>query len=93
LLPDADRLAGRLIIAPPSADSCPWALARIRSKVTFKLFSQLPVQRGQQTFPASSESAMLPWALMASCQIAMRKVDGWESLAQKSANQTIDLAA
>jgi len=33
--------------------------------------------------------AML-WALLASGQITMRKVDGWRSLA---ADQTIDLAA
>jgi putative transposase len=36
---------------------------------------------------------MLLWALMASGQITMRKVDGWEGFAQKPADQTIDLAA
>jgi len=32
-------------------------------------------------------------ALMASGQITMRKVDGWQSLAEKPADQIIDLAA
>lgn len=36
---------------------------------------------------------MLFWALLASGQIVMRKVDGWETLAQPLADQTIDLAA
>jgi len=37
--------------------------------------------------------AMLFWALLASGQITMRKVDGWQSLTQKLADQPIDLAA
>jgi transposase-like protein len=47
----------------------------------------------QTVLPCSETAAMLFWALMASGQITMRKVDGWESLAQKPADQTIDLAA
>ena len=43
--------------------------------------------------PCTETAAMLFWALMASGQITMRKVDGWESLSQKPADQTIDLAA
>jgi putative transposase len=31
---------------------------------------------------------MLFWALLASGQITMRKVDGWQTLAEKPANQT-----
>lgn len=38
-------------------------------------------------------AAMLFWALPASGQIVMRKVDGWETLAQKPSNPIIDLAA
>jgi hypothetical protein len=37
--------------------------------------------------------AMVFWALLASGQIYMRKVDGWQSLAAKSIDQLIDLAA
>ena len=36
---------------------------------------------------------MLFWALLASGQIVMRKVDGWESLAEKPFDHTIDLTA
>jgi putative transposase len=38
-------------------------------------------------------TAMLFWALLASGQIIMRKVDGWQTLSQTATNQTIDLAA
>jgi hypothetical protein len=36
---------------------------------------------------------MLFRALLASGQITMRKVDGWQSLNEKPSNQTIDFAA
>jgi hypothetical protein len=36
---------------------------------------------------------MLFWALLASGQITMRKVDGWQSLTQKLVDKPIDLAA
>jgi hypothetical protein len=36
---------------------------------------------------------MLFWALLASGQIVMRKVDGWRSLSEKPSDQIIDLAA
>jgi putative transposase len=36
---------------------------------------------------------MLLWALMASGQIQMRKIDGWETLAQPIAPISLDLAA
>jgi hypothetical protein len=36
---------------------------------------------------------MLFWALLASGQINMRKVDGWQTLAAKPIDQPIDLAA
>ena len=43
---------------------------------------------------ASAETAaMLFWALLASGQITMRKVDGWRSLNETPSDQTIDLAA
>jgi transposase-like protein len=47
-----------------------------------------------QTVPPCAETAaMLFWALLASGQIAMRKVDGWRSLAEKPDDHIIDLAA
>jgi putative transposase len=36
---------------------------------------------------------MLFWALLASGQITMRKVDGWRTLPEKLIAQCIDLAA
>jgi hypothetical protein len=38
-------------------------------------------------------AAMLFWALLASGQINMRKIDGWKTLATKPIDQPIDLAA
>jgi hypothetical protein len=36
---------------------------------------------------------MLFWALLATGQISMRKVDGWQSLGQPPAISSIDLVA
>jgi putative transposase len=48
----------------------------------------------QTVLPSAETAAMLFWALLASGQITMRKVNGWQSLAEKIAEpQTIDLAA
>jgi putative transposase len=48
----------------------------------------------QTVLPSSDTAAMLFWALLASGQIIMRKVDGWQSLAtQPSTDQPLDLAA
>lgn len=43
--------------------------------------------------PRRVTAAMLFWALLASGQINMRKVDGWQTLATKPIDQPIDLAA
>ena len=47
----------------------------------------------QTVLPSAETAAMLFWALLASGQIVMRKVDGWKSLAEKPSDQIIDLAA
>ena len=47
----------------------------------------------QTVLPCAETAAMLFWALLASGQISMRKVDGWESLSAGPLHQTIDLAA
>ncbi len=47
----------------------------------------------QTVLPCAETAAMLFWALLASGQITMRKVDGWQSLAEKPSDQPIDLAA
>ena len=47
----------------------------------------------QTVLPSAETAAMLFWALLASGQITMRKVDGWQSLAEKPSDRRIDLAA
>ncbi|MGH9586520.1 MAG: IS256 family transposase [Acidobacteriaceae bacterium] len=47
----------------------------------------------QTVLPSADTAAMLFWALLASGQINMRKVDGWKTLATKLIDQPIDLAA
>ena len=47
----------------------------------------------QTVLPSADTAAMLFWALLASGQINMRKVDGWQTLVTKPIDQPIDLAA
>ncbi|WP_456679629.1 MULTISPECIES: IS256 family transposase [unclassified Bradyrhizobium] len=47
----------------------------------------------QTVLPSADTAAMMFWALLASGQISMRKVDGWNTLATKPTDQPIDLAA
>ena len=47
----------------------------------------------QTVLPSPDTVAMLLWALLASGQIQMRKVDGWETLTQPIEPATLDLAA
>jgi putative transposase len=42
---------------------------------------------------SADTAAMLFWALLASGQSNMRKVDGWQTLATNPIDQQIDLAA
>jgi putative transposase len=47
----------------------------------------------QTVLPSADTAAMMFWALLASGQINMRKVDGWQTLATKPIDQPIDVAA
>ena len=47
----------------------------------------------QTVLPSAETAAMLFWALLASGQISMRKVDGWQTLGQPPAKSLVDLAA
>ena len=47
----------------------------------------------QTVLPSAETAAMLFWALLASGQITMRKVDGWQTLAERPADLPVDLAA
>ena len=76
-------------------DACPRADDRSR---TSRRSATAPPADGQRPACASATSsadtaAMLFRALLASGQINMRKVDGWQSLATKPIDQPIDLAA
>src|SRR3712207_8418729 len=42
----------------------------------------------QTVLPSAETAAMLFWALLASGQITMRKVDGWQTLAEKDRKST-----
>ena len=47
-----------------------------------------------QTVQPSAKTAAMPfWSLLASSQIAMRKVDGWQSLGEPPSSLPLDLAA
>jgi putative transposase len=47
----------------------------------------------QAVLPSAETAAMLFWALLASGQIVLRKIDGWQTLATQPSPYTIDLAA
>ena len=47
----------------------------------------------QTVLPDAETAPMLFWALLASGQIVMRKVDGWETLSQPLDPKTLDLTA
>ena len=47
----------------------------------------------QTVLPSADTAAMLFWALLASGQINMREVDGWQTIATKPIDQPIDLVA
>ncbi len=47
----------------------------------------------QTVLPSAETAAMLFWALLASGQIQMRKVDGWQSLSTPLNDQRLALAA
>ena len=47
----------------------------------------------QTVLPSPESAAMLFWALLASGQITMRKVDGWSTLAEAPVDRVLDLAA
>ncbi len=74
---------------PPSQ----WKSARTTNAVE-RLHEEFKRRIKTQTvLPSAETAAMLFWALLASGQITMRKVDGWQSLGQPPAKSTIDLAA
>ena len=74
---------------PPSQ----WKSARTTNAVE-RLHEEFRRRIKTRTVLPDAETApMLFWALLASGQIVMRKVDGWETLAEPLSTTSIDLAA
>ena len=86
-----DRLF-TFITLPPSQ----WKSARTTNAIE-RLHEEFKRRIKTQTvLPSAETAAMLFWALLASGQITMRKVDGWKTLTEKSSAspaQPVDLAA
>jgi len=83
-----DRLF-TFITLPPSQ----WKSARTTNAIE-RLHEEFKRRIKTQTvLPSADTAAMLFWALLASGQIIMRKVDGWQTLSQKPSDQLVDVAA
>ena len=91
----ADSLeeAGEALFAFTRLPSSQWKSARTTHAIE-RLHEEFKRRIKTQTvLPSAETAAMLFWALLASGQISMRKVDGWQSLGQPPAKSSIDLAA
>ena len=92
----ADSLeeAGDQLFTFPRLPASQWRSARTTNAIE-RLHEEFKRRIKTQTvLPSAETAAMLFWALLASGQITMRKVDGWHSLGEALAAQTpIDLAA
>ena len=91
----ADSLeeAGERLFAFTRLPASQWKSARTTNAVE-RLHEEFKRRIKTQTvLPSAETAAMLFWALLASGQITMRKVDGWQSLGQPPSMSTIDLAA
>jgi putative transposase len=89
-LEEADDRLFTFTRLPPSQ----WRSARTTNAIE-RLHEEFKRRIKTQTvLPSADTAAMLFWALLASGQINMRKVDGWQTLAAtQQGDQPIDLAA
>jgi transposase-like protein len=91
----ADSLeeAGDRLFAFTRLDPSQWKSARTTNAIE-RLNEEFRRRIKTQTvLPCAETVPMLLWALLASGQIQMRKVDGWETLSQPIARGALDLAA
>jgi len=91
----ADSLeeAGERLFAFTRLPPSQWRSARTTNAIE-RLHEEFKRRIKTQTvLPSAETAAMLFWALLASGQITMRKVDGWQTLATKLVDQPLDLAA
>ena len=86
--------AGDRLFAFLRLPSSQWKSARTTNAIE-RLHEEFKRRIKTQTvLPSAETAAMLFWALMASGQITMRKVDGWQTLSEKLADPVpVDLAA
>jgi len=85
--------AGERLFTFTRLPSSQWRSARTSNAVE-RLHEEFKRRIKTQTvLPSPETAAMLFWALLASGQITMRKVDGWQTLATKPTDPVIDLAA
>jgi hypothetical protein len=68
-------------------------VTKLCGRITIRCNQIWPVDKMAGNVPSADTAAMLFWALLASGQINMRKVDGWQTLAKNFIGQPIDLAA
>jgi putative transposase len=91
----ADSLeeAGAALFAFARLHPSRWKSARTTNAVE-RLHEEFKRRIKTQTvLPSAETAAMLFWALLASGQITMRKVDGWQTIGQPIAESVVDLAA
>jgi len=91
----ADSLeeAGDALFAFTRLPTSQWRSARTSNAIE-RLHEEFKRRIKTQTvLPSADTAAMVFWALLASGQITMRKVDGWQTLSMKVADRSIDLAA
>jgi putative transposase len=91
----ADSLeeAGERLFAFTRLPPTQWRSARTTNAIE-RLHEEFKRRIKTQTvLPSADTAAMLFWALLASGQINMRKIDGWQTLTAKPIDQPIDLAA
>ena len=84
--------------ATSSLPSRAWSKSQWKSARTANAIERLNEEfkrriKTQTVLPGPETVPMLLWALLASGQIQMRKVDGWETLDQLIADETLDRAA
>ena len=91
----ADSLeeAGERLFAFTRLDPSQWKSARTTNAIE-RLNEEFRRRIKTQTvLPCADTVPMLLWALLASGQITMRKVDGWETLSQPIEPAALDRAA
>jgi len=90
---DSPKDAGDRLFTFTRLDPSQWKSARTTNAIE-RLNGELRRHIKTQTvLPCAETLQMLLWALLASSQIQMRKVDGWETLSQPLQPMPLDLAA